>query len=733
MRARVFVFVAATLLVAGVVGLGLREHRMAESKQTSGQAAHEPEGRRPNRLIREKSPYLLQHAYNPVDWYPWGAEAFDRAKREDKPVFLSIGYSTCYWCHVMEQESFENPEVATLMNQHFVSIKVDREERPDLDAVYMTAIQAMSGQGGWPMTVFLTPQGQPFWGGTYFPPDDRAGRPGLRRILTSIAEAWRSRRDDILRSGQSITEAIQAGAVGGGETTAAPTLDVFRAAAAQLGDQYDAAHGGFGPAPKFPRSHALSFLLHVWARGKEPRMLDMVTTTLDAMDRGGLHDQLGGGFHRYSTDERWLVPHFEKMLYDQALLARTYLEAYQATGRSRYADVARDIFEYVLRDLRDPGGAFYSAEDAGEVGKEGEFYVWTPAEIEHVLGEQDAEVVDAFYGVTRGGNFEHGRSILSVPQPLEAFAAERHLSVEEVRERLEASRRTLFETRNRRRRPHRDDKILTDWNGLMIGALAYGGRVLHEPRYVQAADEAATFLMERLRRDGHLLHRYRDGHADIDAFLDDDAFLSWGLLELYETTFDARWLQEAKRLTEEMVRLFWDQQSGGFFFSGTQNEQLIAKTKELYDGALPSGNSVAALDLMRVGLLTMDEGVRQIAEQLFKTFSARLTQAPHAYPQFLIALDWWLGPAQEIVIAGDPDRDDAQRMIREVARRFLPRAVVILHPTGPSAGAIEELVPFVREQTMLDGNATAYVCEQYRCQLPTTDLTQFTSRLDSLH
>lgn len=688
------------------------------------------DNRRTNRLIHEASPYLLQHAYNPVDWYPWGEEAFAKAKQEDKPVFLSVGYSTCYWCHVMEQESFEHPDIAKLLNEHFVSIKVDREERPDIDALYMTAVQAMSGQGGWPMSVFLTPEGRPFWGGTYFPPEDRWGRPGFPAILRSIAEAWRTKRDEILSSSEAITQALQAD-----RRTASPAalgLQTLQTVVEQLANQFDPVHGGFGEAPKFPRSHALSLLLRLWSRSQDAQPLQMVETTLQAMAHGGIHDQLGGGFHRYSTDAQWLVPHFEKMLYDQALLARTYLEAYQITGKAEYAAVARGIFDYVLRDLRDPAGAFYSAEDAGEVGKEGEFYVWTLEDLERAVGAEDATFISQFYGVTAQGNFEGGGSILHVPMALDRFAQEQGLAVSEIRARLEGARAKLLVARSQRPRPHRDDKILTDWNGLMIGTLAYGARVLDEPRYAQAAAQAADFVLTTLQRDGRLLHRYRDGHADIAAFLDDYAFFLWGLLELYEATFESRWLAEAVRLTHEMIRLFWDGEQGGFWLSGAHNERLIAPTKELYDGALPSGNSVAAHDLVRLGLLTMDASLQRYAQELFQAFAASLAQAPHAFTQCVIALDLWLGPSQEIVIAGDPSAEDTARMMRVIAERFLPRAVTVLHPSGPHAAALESLVPFVAAQQPLDGRATAYVCQNYQCRLPTTEPDRLASLLDEL-
>ncbi len=706
-------------------------------------SAQSTNSRRPNRLIHEKSPYLLQHAYNPVDWFPWGAEAFAKSAAEDKPIFLSIGYSTCYWCHVMEVESFDNPAVAAAINEQFVPIKVDREERPDIDSLYMNAVMAMTGQGGWPMTVFLTPDGHPFWGGTYFPPEDRGGRPGLLTVLRSLQTAWRTRRDELVRSSQSLTQTLQASAgAGGAGSLTRSTLEV---ALEQYTQQYDATDGGFGPAPKFPRSHSLSLLLRLWARSRDPHTLEMVEHTLDAMARGGIHDQVGGGFHRYSTDAHWLVPHFEKMLYDQALLAIVYLEAYQATGKSQYADTARDICDYVLRDLRDAGGGFYSAEDAGEVGKEGEFYVWTQDELAHLLDADEWRLVQQVYGVSAEGNFEHQTNILHRVDPLQAGQPE---------SRLATVRAKLLVARSQRPRPYRDDKILTDWNGLMIAALAYGGRVLEEPRYTQAAEQAATFVLEQLRRvdnqpprpfdsaqgrgeraervEPRLLHRWRDGAADIPAFLDDHVFLSWGVFELYETTFDPRWLAESTQLLRAAIAQFWDAAHGGFFMTGSDQPPLIARTKELYDGAVPSGNSVAALMLVRLGTLTMDQSVQQTTERLFAAFSGQVSQAPQAFPQCLIAVDLWLGPPQEIVIAGDPTQPQTQRMLRDIQRSFLPRAIVVLHPTGAPAAGIEQLAPFVAAQQPIAGQPAAYICERYVCHLPLTDVEQIRAALAAL-
>ena len=718
---------AAGLLLALVVGGCVVPRHAAEPRETP--MTTPASGRPANRLITEKSPYLLQHAHNPVDWHPWGAEALAKAKAEDKPIFLSIGYSTCYWCHVMEAESFEHPQIAELLNARFVPVKVDREERPDLDALYLGAVMAMTGQGGWPTTVFLTPDGRPFWGGTYFPPEDRGGLPGLPTVLGAVAEAWTGRREELLRSAQAVTQAIQAHTPSdAGQPLTAAALET---AAAQFTSQFDPVHGGFGEAPKFPRSHALSLLLRQWFRTRESRLLEMVERTLEAMARGGLHDQLGGGFHRYATDAQWLVPHFEKMLYDQALISRTYLEAYQVTAKPAYAAVARDTFEYVLRTLRDPQGGFYAAEDAGEVGKEGEFYLWTPEEVAAAVGAESAAWVTRVYGVTPGGTFE-GRSILHVEQTPEAIAAREGLSAADLERRLAQARTALLDARSRRQPPHRDDKVLTDWNGLMIGAFAYGARVLEEPRYAQAAEAAAGFLLSHLRRDGRLLHRYRDGEASIPAFLDDYAFLSWGLLELFETTQEPRWLDAALQLARQMVSRFRDEAAGGFFLTGAGNERLVAQTKELYDGAVPSGNSVAALLLVRLGQLTGDAALHAEAERALRAFAAQVRQAPHAFPSCLAALDAWLGPSQEIVIAGDPKDPAARRLRQEVDRRFLPRATRLVHPVGPSAAAIERLVPFVAVQQPLRGRPTAYVCQHHTCQLPTTELVQLRAQLEAL-
>ncbi|MDO8730785.1 MAG: thioredoxin domain-containing protein [Candidatus Omnitrophota bacterium] len=667
-----------------------------------------------NRLAKEKSPYLLQHAHNPVDWYPWGEEAFEKARREKKPIFLSIGYSTCHWCHVMERESFEDPATAELLNTHFVPIKVDREERPDVDALYMQAVMQMTGQGGWPLSVFLTPDLHPFYGGTYFPPEPRWGHPGFKQLLKSLADAWENRREEVLKSGQAMVEALRGPAEAGGAGKEALSKETLERAFQAFSESYDETYGGLGPAPKFPRSHALSLLLRYWKRTSDPRALEIVEGTLRGMAAGGIYDHVGGGFHRYSTDAQWHVPHFEKMLYDQALLARTYLEAYQATGKAEYARTAREIFDYVLREMTGKEGGFYSAEDAdslepgGKEKKEGAFYVWSAKEIEDLLGKPDAAAFGLLYGVQLHGNAAHdpqgefaGKNILYKARPVKP-------EQEELDRRC---RKKLFAARAKRPRPHLDDKVLADWNGLMISSLAFGAQVLEEPAYAEGARRAADFILkEMVRKDGRLLHRYRDGEAAIPGHLEDYAFLVYGLTDLYQTTFDPRILAEAKRLTADMVRLFWDQERGGFFLIGTDAEQLLVRQKEVYDGAIPSGNSVAALDLLRVGRLTGERGFEEKASKLMETFGAQVSRQPSAFPQLLIALDFGIGPSREIVIAGPPKDPGTKQMLRLIRGPFSPNQVVTFHPPGKEGFS------------MLEGKPTAYVCENYACNLPTNRL-----------
>lgn len=686
-----------------------------------------------NSLVFEKSPYLLQHAANPVDWYPWGDEAFERAAREGKPVFLSVGYSTCHWCHVMEEESFEDPEVAALMNASFVCVKVDREERPDVDQLYMSAVQAMTGSGGWPMTVFLTPERVPFFAGTYFPKNGRGGRPGLIELLPRIAQAWNTDRAGIVASSRRILAFLEQQTGGGAGEIQGDSL--LSRAYHELDRRFDSAEGGFGDSPKFPVPHNLRFLLRYWDRSGDDQALVIVRRTLDAMRDGGIWDHVGFGFHRYSTDRKWLVPHFEKMLYDQALIALAYLEAYQITSDPTYAQVARDIFTYVQRDLTSPEGAFYSAEDADSEGEEGRFYLWRPEETIAILGEADAALWNRLHDITPAGNFvdphSGGRgSIPHLERPLADWAKEIGTSEKDLAARLEAARAKLLAARERRSRPFRDDKVLTDWNGLMIAALSVGAQVLDEPRYAEDARRAADFLLDHLRDDrGRLLKRWRHGEAGLEAALEDHAFLAWGLIELYEATFDPRYLAEARQLARAMIERFGDRPNGGFFLAAEDRADLLVRPKEVYDGAIPSGNSVAALVLLRLGLMTGDVAMEREGSRVPRAFAADLGRSPSAHCQMLLAVDFLLGPSYEVVIAGESEDTGTRTMLRELRRPFLPRKVVVLRPSGHEGDRIAALASDVENHASLGGRATAYVCRNFACRAPTTDPEEMLTEL----
>jgi uncharacterized protein len=685
--------------------------------------------RKPNRLAREKSPYLLQHAENPVDWHPWGEEAFSRANAEEKPIFLSIGYATCHWCHVMAHESFEDEGVARLLNQSFVSIKVDREERPDVDQVYMAVCQALTGSGGWPLSIFMTPGGKPFFAGTYFPKTRRGGMSGFVELLSQIASLWQRDRARILQAGEQVTQAIQPKSEPGrgGDV---PDQGVLRAAYSALARSYDPKWGGFGAAPKFPSPHQLTFLLRWHIRGGQSMALEMVEGTLKSMRRGGIFDHIGFGFHRYSVDERWLVPHFEKMLYDQALLSLSYTEAYQVTGKEAYAGVTREILRYVLRDMRSPEGAFYSAEDADSEGQEGLFYVWRPEEVKKHLGEDTGDLFCRFYGITETGNFEGDHSIPHVPLDAKAFAERRGMEVRELEEQLAGARARLFQIREQRVHPLKDDKVLTSWNGLMIAALSRASQALGDPAYAEAARGAAQFILDRMRTPkGRLLRRYREGEVAYPAYLDDYAFLVWGLLELYETTFDMGHLEEALRLNRIMLELFWDGPNGGLFFTGPENERLIARSKEAHDGALPSGNSVAALNLLRLGRMTGDSELEEKAERIASAFGRQVSAVPMAHTHFLMALDFMLGPSQEIVVSGHPSQEATRSLIEVIHRSFLPNKVLLLRHEGQKAARLGQVAPFVSAMAPGNGNPTAYVCVSHACKKPVTDPAELRAAL----
>ena len=689
--------------------------------------ASESSDRKTNRLIHEKSPYLLQHASNPVDWYPWGEEAFEKARREDKPIFLSIGYSTCHWCHVMERESFENEQTARLMNDTFVSIKVDREERPDIDHIYMTVAQMMTGKGGWPLNVIMTPDKKPFLAGTYFPKESRYGVIGMDDLCRRIRELWSTQRDKVVESAAKIVTAVRQVP----DELPGEALDsaVIETAFRQLAQRFDGQHGGFGDAPKFPTPHNLLFLLRYGKRTKDRAALDMVEKTLESMRRGGIYDHVGFGFHRYSTDAHWLVPHFEKMLYDQAMLAMAYLEVYQVTGKELYANTAQEIFSYVLRDMTSPEGAFYSAEDADSEGVEGKFYVWKREELRNILEDKEADLVAAFYNVNEGGNFREeatgrvtGDNILHTTGEPAHVARDLAIDEKEAATILERARRTLFETRERRIHPHKDDKVLTDWNGLMIAALAKGAMVLDKPEYAHAAGKAADFLLDTLRGpDGRLMHRYREGEAGLPAHVDDYAFLIWGLIDLYESTFEVKYLKTALDLNGEFITRFWDDKVGGFYFIADDSEELIVRKKEIYDGATPSGNSVAAMNLLRLGRITADPELERKSEHIGRAFAGSVRQFPSAYTQLMMAVEFGLGQSREVVIAGRSDAEDTHRLLTQLRQAFLPHTVILFRPTEDDRPAIGDIAPYTATYACVDGKAAAYVCRNHNCELPTTD------------
>ena len=694
-----------------------------------------------NRLARERSPYLLQHAANPVEWFPWGDEAFEKSRSERKPIFLSIGYSTCHWCHVMEHESFENAEVAAVLNEHFVSVKVDREERPDVDRVYMAFVQRTTGGGGWPMSVWLTPELKPFYGGTYFPPTSRWGRPGFVEILQQIARVWATEPDTVARSADAIVDQLRAGekaaplmslpGVGG----LAHTVEEFRRA-------FDQVNGGFGDAPKFPRPSELLFLLREHARTGDGGARDMVLRTLRAMALGGMRDHIGGGFHRYSVDEQWRVPHFEKMLYDQAQLAISYLEALQITGDEQYAATARGIFDYVLRDMTDSEGGFYSAEDADSADdpdhpdekREGAFYVWAADEIRGPA----AEWFRYRYGVEEDGNVEHdphgefaGQNILHQARTVEETAEHFERSVEEIRAGLTEIERVLSETRARRPRPHLDDKILTAWNGLMISALALGGAVLDDARYAAAACRAAEFVMARLYDPATmtLRRRYRQGEAAIPAFLDDYALFTQALLDLYEAQFDLRHLELALRLTEKQMEVFEDRVHGGFFSSAAGDTSLVVRIKEDYDGAEPSGNSVAVMNLLRLAEMTDRAQFREAAERALAAFAPRLAVAPVALPEMLAACEFRLGKPRQVILVGERDAADTRELLRTLYTRFVPGRIVLLVDSPAARRELADAIPAIASMEKIEGRASAYVCRDYTCQLPVFEAGRFAELL----
>jgi uncharacterized protein YyaL (SSP411 family) len=680
-----------------------------------------------NRLKNEKSPYLLQHADNPVDWYPWSEEAFKKAEEENKPIFLSIGYSTCHWCHVMAHESFEDDEIANLMNKVFVSIKVDREERPDIDNIYMTVCQLMNNSGGWPLTIIMTPEKKPFFAGTYIPKESRFGRMGLKDLIPKIEELWNSEKERLIESGEKITTLLQEA------TSEAPGLSLkerdLKNAIHQLTANYDEEYGGFGEHPKFPSPHNLLFLLRMWKRTGNEQLLSIVEKTLQAMRLGGIFDHIGFGFHRYSTDRLWLVPHFEKMLYDQAMLAIAYSEAYQATQNPLYENTSKEIFNYILRDMVSEHGGFYSAEDADSEGIEGKFYVWNYSELQTQLEKEDLEFFTTVYNIRKDGNYREeatqkitGGNILHLTKPFGELANEFKMSLENFLSRLYNIRQKLFIEREKRIHPHKDDKILTDWNGLMIAALALGGYVFNEPKYIKAAKRGVNFILKNLRdTEGRLLHRFRQGSAELKAFIDDYAFFIWGILNLYEATLDEKYLELAIEMTEDQLKYYWDKEIGAFYITANDAEELVARRKEIYDGAIPSGNSVSMLNLLRLSQLTGEQDYETKADILGRVFAENIKNSALGFTFFLSATDFALGPTFSLVISGDTDKKDTNFLLETIRYNYLPNKALLFRPTDIESPKIDEISNFITYFDKHEGKATAYICINKTCKPPTNN------------
>lgn len=688
---------------------------------------HKQDGRPANRLLDESSPYLQQHAYNPVNWYPWSDEAFETARQMDKPIFLSVGYSACHWCHVMEHESFENDEIAQILNENYVSIKVDREERPDVDQIYMTAVQLITKRGGWPMSVFMSPDGKPFYGGTYWPPTSRMGMPGFRDILLKLADFWKNKREEVDTSADQLVEAIQ--------QMSAPIFEsatfneqTITSATKSLLATVDQKHGGFGGAPKFPHPMDIRVMLRGWQRTKDQSLLDAVKLTLDKMLHGGIYDQLGGGFHRYSTDAYWLAPHFEKMLYDNALLVPAYLEAWQITGDSEYRRAVTETLDYVLNEMTSAEGGFYSTQDADTEGEEGKFFVWSQQEVEDLLGAEESRLFKAAYDVSANGNWE-GKNILNRPMSFIDVAVELEVSVEELNESLDRSRQKLLEARSTRVKPGRDEKILVAWNGLMLSAMAKAGFAFDEQRYIKVAEKSARFIVENMcDNTGRLLHSFKDGVARFQAYVDDYACLIDGLVEVFQSTGDEYYLQHAVRLAEEMTENFWDAENGGFFYTANDHESLIARTKDIQDNAVPSGNGMAATALLKLGRLVGREELIETARKTLDAFSSFIVEHPRAAGQSLLGLDDLLGPQTELVVisGGNPGSSPFSDLLR---RSFVPRSIRMLYSGLPKAELTEHLIAGRQNNT---SSAVVYVCSQGECNVPATTVEQLEQQLSSL-
>lgn len=661
-----------------------------------------------NNLIKETSPYLLQHAHNPVNWFAWGEEAFEKANSEDKPILLSIGYSACHWCHVMEHESFEDEETAKIMNENFVNIKVDMEERPDVDQIYMTFTQMTTGSGGYPMNVFLTPDKKPFFGGTYFPPVNRYNMPSFQRVLTSVADAWRDKRDELLHSANEVVGEIRRVGLAemSGESLSQDQLDT---AFQSFVRYFDAANGGFGGAPKFPPAMSLEFLLRYYQRTKNENALEIITKTAQKMAHGGIYDQLGGGFHRYTVDAIWLTPHFEKMLYDNAQLVRIYLHIFQATKDEFYKRIAVETLEYVKREMTHEKGGFYSTQDADSEGVEGKFFVWTPTEIEAILGEADAQIFNFYYDISEEGNFEE-QNILNVKNTLAETSKVLKITPENLQNVLETSREKLFTERENRIKPFRDEKVLTAWNGLMLAAFAEAGAILDNEEYLEIAKKNADFILEHLQKDEYLLRTWKDGKAKLNAYLEDYANFADGLTELFQVSGEVKYLKEAKRLADLLITEFWDEENGGFFFTANNHEELLVRTKDFHDNATPSGNSVAADVLLKLSRLTGEEKYERFAVTVLRLVAPQIRRFPQAFGRVLSTLEFYLNPTKEIVILGKSDE-----LKRELWREFLSNKVVVL---AENADENSEFIPLLRERNLINGEPTAYVCENFACQKP---------------
>ncbi|OPJ62898.1 thioredoxin domain-containing protein [Clostridium oryzae] len=692
----------------------------------------------PNRLINEKSPYLLQHAHNPVDWYPWCDEAFEKAKTENKPIFLSIGYSTCHWCHVMERESFEDEQVAKLMNDTFVCIKVDREERPEIDNLYMSVCQAVTGSGGWPLTIFMTYDKKPFFAGTYIPKESRYASTGMLEIIDKVNTLWRQDRSRLIEYGDHIMKAIDNSQMH--ETGDSIGSNVLDRCYEQLSSMFDDSYGGFGRAPKFPTPHNMLFLLRYYKKTGEKRALDMVLKTLDAMYSGGIFDQIGYGFHRYSTDRRWLLPHFEKMLYDQALIAYVCVEAYQLTVYKKYKDMAEKIFAYLIRDMKSDEGCFYSAEDADSEGEEGKFYVWSIEQIKSILDKDEAEIAIKVFNMKPDGNFKDeamGTSIgtnilhLNINENNQSLSNKLNMPVEQFEQKFEQITKKLQQERQKRVRPFKDDKILTDWNSLIIAALAKAGRVFGNKNYTQIACIAADFLVECVQENGRLMHRFKAGDWDYKGNIDDYAFFIHALLELFETTFDTEYLRQAVTLNDQMLEYFWDKENGGFYFTPNDDDDILMRTKEVYDGAVPSGNSVALLDLIKLSRITGDYTLEQYADKLQKAFSNTVKESPISYTQMLVGIDYLIGPSYDVVICGDKTSKDTIKMLSELNSRYIPNMTVILYPIDEEEPDISHLAEHVKDLESIERKATAYICRNSVCNAPTIDIQQMLKYLNA--